>query len=232
MLHKKCKEVISKNIQKIYDDFKENCKLSERNPKNLTLIGASKSQSIANIQEAYDAGLKNFGENYLQEAENKIKSLEGDFIWHFIGSIQSRKARKIAEIFDWVHTVENTKVAKKLNIARPHSKGPLNICIQVNIDSEESKSGLHLDDLEGFIEESRNLENINIRGLMVIPKPRESIEEQKKVFRKVKETYLNLIEKGNDLDTLSMGMSSDYGSAIQEGATMVRIGTGIFGPRK
>ena len=232
MLHKKCKEVISKNIQKIYDDFKENCKLSERNPKNLTLIGASKSQSIANIQEAYDAGLKNFGENYLQEAENKIKSLEGDFIWHFIGSIQSRKARKIAEIFDWVHTVENTKVAKKLNIARPHSKGPLNICIQVNIDSEESKSGLHLDDLEGFIEESRNLENINVRGLMVIPKPRESIEEQKKVFRKVKETYLNLIEKGNDLDTLSMGMSSDYGSAIQEGATMVRIGTGIFGPRK
>ena len=133
MLHKKCKEVISKNIQKIYDDFKENCKLSERNPKNLTLIGASKSQSIANIQEAYDAGLKNFGENYLQEAENKIKSLEGDFIWHFIGSIQSRKAEKIAEIFDWVHTVENTKVAKKLNIARPHSKGPLNICIQVNI---------------------------------------------------------------------------------------------------
>ena len=232
MLHKKCKEVISKNIQKIYDDFEENCKLSERNPKNLTLIGASKSQSIANIQEAYDAGLKNFGENYLQEAENKIKSLEGDFIWHFIGSIQSRKARKIAEIFDWVHTVENTKVAKKLNIARPHSKGPLNICIQVNIDSEESKSGLHLDDLEGFIEESRNLENINIRGLMVIPKPRESIEEQKKVFRKVKETFLNLIEKGNDLDTLSMGMSSDYGSAIQEGATMVRIGTGIFGPRK
>ena len=232
MLHKKCKEVISKNIQKIYDDFKESCKLSERNPKNLTLIGASKSQSIANIQEAYDAGLKNFGENYLQEAENKIKSLEGDFIWHFIGSIQSRKAKKIAEIFDWVHTVENTKVAKKLNIARPHSKGPLNICIQVNIDSEESKSGLHLDDLEGFIEESRNLENINIRGLMVIPKPRESIEEQKKVFRKVKETYLNLIEKGNDLDTLSMGMSSDYGSAIQEGATMVRIGTGIFGPRK
>jgi uncharacterized pyridoxal phosphate-containing UPF0001 family protein len=86
--------VISKNIQKIYDDFKENCKLSERNPKNLTLIGASKSQSIANIQEAYDAGLKNFGENYLQEAENKIKSLEGDFIWHFIGSIQSRKAKK------------------------------------------------------------------------------------------------------------------------------------------
>ena len=232
MLHKKCKEVISKNIQKIYDDFKENCKLSERNPKNLTLIGASKSQSIANIQEAYDAGLKNFGENYLQEAENKIKSLEGDFIWHFIGSIQSRKAKKIAEIFDWVHTVENTKVAKRLNIARPHSKGPLNICIQVNIDSEESKSGLHLDDLEGFIEESRNLENINVRGLMVIPKPRESIEEQKKVFRKVKETYLNLIEKGNDLDTLSMGMSSDYGSAIQEGATMVRIGTGIFGPRK
>ena len=232
MLHKKCKEVISKNIQKIYDNFEENCKLSERNPKNLTLIGASKSQSIANIQEAYDAGLKNFGENYLQEAENKIKSLEGDFIWHFIGSIQSRKAKKIAEIFDWVHTVENTKVAKKLNIARPHSKGPLNICIQVNIDSEESKSGLHLDDLDGFIEESRNLENINVRGLMVIPKPRESIEEQKKVFRKVKETYLNLIEKGNDLDTLSMGMSSDYGSAIQEGATMVRIGTGIFGPRK
>ena len=232
MLQKKCEEVISENIQKIYDDFEENCKLSGRNHKDVILIGASKSQSIANIREAYNSGLKNFGENYLQEAENKIKSLEGDFIWHFIGSIQSRKAKKIAEIFDWVHTVENIKVAKKLNIARPHSKGPLNICMQINIDLEESKSGLHINDLESIIEESRNLENIRIRGLMVIPKPRESIEEQKKVFKKVKEIYRALIEKGINLDTLSMGMSSDYGPAIQEGATMVRIGTGIFGPRK
>ena len=221
----------SENIQKIILDIKENCNLSKRSVEDVTLIGASKSQTIEKIIVAYEEGIKNFGENYLQEAEEKISKLDQDIIWHFIGSIQSRKAKRIAEMFDWVHTIDSFKVAEKLNSSRPKSKGALNACLQLNIDDEESKSGLKIENLEEIIQKIEALENLKIRGLMVIPKPRDSEEEQRKVFRKVKEIYDSLIRKGHNFDTLSMGMTSDYGVAIQEGATMIRIGTGIFGPR-
>ena len=221
----------SENIQKIILDIKENCNLSKRSVEDVTLIGASKSQTIEKIIVAYEEGIKNFGENYLQEAEEKISKLDQDIIWHFIGSIQSRKAKRIAEIFDWVHTVDSFKIAEKLNSSRPKSKGALNACLQLNIDDEESKSGLKIENLEEIIQKIEALENLKIRGLMVIPKPRDSEEEQRKVFRKVKEIYDSLIRQGHNFDTLSMGMTSDYGVAIQEGATMIRIGTGIFGPR-
>ena len=221
----------SENIQKIILDIKENCNLSKRSVEDVVLIGASKSQTIEKIIVAYEEGIKNFGENYLQEAEEKISKLDQDIIWHFIGSIQSRKAKRIAEIFDWVHTIDSFKVAEKLNSSRPKSKGALNACLQLNIDDEESKSGLKIENLEEIIQEVGALENLKIRGLMVIPKPRDSKEEQRKVFRKVKEIYDSLIRQGHNFDTLSMGMTSDYGVAIQEGATMIRIGTGIFGPR-
>ena len=221
----------SENIQKIILDIKENCNLSKRSVEDVILIGASKSQTIEKIIVAYEEGIKNFGENYLQEAEEKISKLDQDIIWHFIGSIQSRKAKRIAEIFDWVHTVDSFKVAEKLNSSRPKSKGALNTCLQLNIDDEESKSGLKIENLEEIIQKIEALENLKIRGLMVIPKPRDSKEEQRQVFRKVKEIYDSLIRQGHNFDTLSMGMTSDYGVAIQEGATMIRIGTGIFGPR-
>ena len=221
----------SENIQKIILDIKENCNLSKRSVEDVILIGASKSQTIEKIIVAYEEGIKNFGENYLQEAEEKISKLDQDIIWHFIGSIQSRKAKRIAEIFDWVHTIDSFKVAEKLNSSRPKSKGALNACLQLNIDDEESKSGLKIENLEEIIQKIGALENLKIRGLMVIPKPRDSEEEQRKVFRKVKEIYDSLIRQGHNFDTLSMGMTSDYGVAIQEGATMIRIGTGIFGPR-
>ena len=221
----------SENIQKIILDIKENCNLSKRSVEDVTLIGASKSQTIEKIIVAYEEGIKNFGENYLQEAEEKISKLDQDIIWHFIGSIQSRKAKKIAEMFDWVHTIDSFKVAEKLNSSRPKSKGALNACLQLNIDDEESKSGLKIENLEEIVQKIEALENLKIRGLMVIPKPRDSEEEQRKVFRKVKEIYDSLIRQGHNFDTLSMGMTSDYGVAIQEGATMIRIGTGIFGPR-
>lgn len=221
----------SENIQKIILDIKENCNLSKRSVEDVTLIGASKSQTIEKIIIAYEEGIKNFGENYLQEAEEKISKLDQDIIWHFIGSIQSRKAKRIAEIFDWVHTIDSFKVAEKLNSSRPKSKGALNACLQLNIDDEESKSGLKIENLEEIIQKIEALENLKIRGLMVIPKPRDSKEEQRQVFRKVKEIYDSLIRQGHNFDTLSMGMTSDYGVAIQEGATMIRIGTGIFGPR-
>lgn len=221
----------SENIQKIILDIKENCNLSKRSVEDVILIGASKSQTIEKIIFAYEEGIKNFGENYLQEAEEKISKLDQDIIWHFIGSIQSRKAKRIAEMFDWVHTIDSFKVAEKLNSSRPKSKGALNACLQLNIDDEESKSGLKIENLEEIIQKIEALENLKIRGLMVIPKPRDSEEEQRKVFRKVKEIYDSLIRQGHNFDTLSMGMTSDYGVAIQEGATMIRIGTGIFGPR-
>ena len=221
----------SENIQKIILDIKENCNLSKRSVEDVVLIGASKSQTIEKIIVAYEEGIKNFGENYLQEAEEKISQLDQDIIWHFIGSIQSRKAKRIAEIFDWVHTIDSFKVAEKLNSSRPKSKGALNACLQLNIDDEESKSGLKIENLEEIIQKVETLENLKIRGLMVIPKPRDSKEEQRQVFRKVKEIYDSLIRQGHNFDTLSMGMTSDYGVAIQEGATMIRIGTGIFGPR-
>ena len=221
----------SENIQKIILDIKENCNLSKRSVEDVILIGASKSQTIEKIIVAYEEGIKNFGENYLQEAEEKISKLDQDIIWHFIGSIQSRKAKRIAEIFDWVHTIDSFKVAEKLNSSRPKSKGALNACLQLNIDDEESKSGLKIENLEEIIQKIEALENLKIRGLMVIPKPRDSEEEQRKVFRKVKEIYDSLIRQGHNFATLSMGMTSDYGVAIQEGATMIRIGTGIFGPR-
>jgi pyridoxal phosphate enzyme (YggS family) len=223
--------VKSENIQKIILDIKENCNLSKRSVEDVILIGASKSQTIEKIIVAYEEGIKNFGENYLQEAEEKISKLDQDIIWHFIGSIQSRKAKRIAEIFDWVHTIDSFKVAEKLNSSRPKSKGALNACLQLNIDDEESKSGLKIENLEEIIQKIEALENLKIRGLMVIPKPRDSEEEQREVFRKVKEIYDSLIRQGHNFDTLSMGMTSDYGIAIQEGATMIRIGTGIFGPR-
>ena len=221
----------SENIQKIILDIKENCNLSKRSVEDVILIGASKSQTIEKIIVAYEEGVNNFGENYLQEAEEKISKLDQDIIWHFIGSIQSRKAKRIAEMFDWVHTIDSFKVAEKLNSSRPKSKGALNACLQLNIDDEESKSGLKIENLEEIIQKIEALENLKIRGLMVIPKPRDSEEEQRKVFRKVKEIYDSLIRQGHNFDTLSMGMTSDYGVAIQEGATMIRIGTGIFGPR-
>ena len=221
----------SENIQKIILDIKENCNLSKRSVEDVILIGASKSQTIEKIIVAYEEGIKNFGENYLQEAEEKISKLDQDIIWHFIGSIQSRKAKRIAEMFDWVHTIDSFKVAEKLNSSRPKSKGALNACLQLNIDDEESKSGLKIENLKEIIQKIEALENLKIRGLMVIPKPRDSKEEQRQVFRKVKEIYDSLIRQGHNFDTLSMGMTSDYGVAIQEGATMIRIGTGIFGPR-
>ena len=127
---------------------------------------------------------------------------------------------------------DSVKVAMKLNNARPKSRGSLNVCLQINIDNEENKSGLDLKEIDSFIEQTKSLENLKIRGLMIIPRPREALEAQKEIFGMLKNICLALNEKGNNFDTLSMGMSSDYAAAIQEGATMIRVGTGIFGPRK
>ena len=195
-------------------------------------MGASKSQTIEDIEKAYENGISHFGENYLQEAESKIKKIRKNIIWHFIGSIQTRKTKKIASLFDWVHTVDSLKIAERLNEARPSSKGPLNVCLQVNIDNEKTKSGVLKEEIDDFLTTLITLKNIKTRGLMIIPKPRQTTKEQSEIFLDLRLKLNSLKSKFPELDTLSMGMSSDYLVAIQEGATIVRIGTGIFGARK
>ena len=203
-----------------------------RNPEEIILMGASKSQTVEQIEQAYENGVFHFGENYLQEAETKISKIKKNIIWHFIGSIQTKKTKKIAHLFDWVHTVDSLKIAEKLNDARPSSRGPLNICLQVNIDNEETKSGILKEEIDDFLTSLTSLKNIKTRGLMIIPKPRHTAEEQSEVFSDLRLKLDSLKSKFPELDTLSMGMSSDYLVAIQEGATILRIGTGIFGARK
>jgi len=224
--------VLSENINLIKNDISQVCIKACRDPEEIVLMGASKSQTVEQIEQAYENGVIHFGENYLQEAETKISKLDKNIVWHFIGSIQTKKTKKIARLFDWVHTVDNLKIAEKLNEARPSSRGPLNICLQVNIDNEETKSGILKEEIDNFLTNLISLKNIKTRGLMIIPKPRHTAEEQSEVFSDLKLKLDSLKSKFPELDTLSMGMSSDYLVAIQEGATIVRIGTGIFGTRK
>ena len=232
MHQKKCKVTISNKIKKLNLEINEICRNFGKEVNEITILAASKSQSIEKIEEAFNGGIRNFGENYLQEAEPKIDSLNKEVIWHFIGAIQTRKAKRIAEIFDWVHTVDSLKLAKKLNDSRPDSQEPLKVCVQLNIDEEDSKAGIKVHELETFLSEVSSLKNLDVKGLMVIPKPRNSLEEQHSIFKEIKEIFDSLNQKGINMDTLSMGMSSDYGPAIKEGSTIVRIGTGIFGLRK
>ena len=188
------------------------------------LIAVSKTRSNSEIQEAVNAGQVHFGENYLQESLDKISFFkERELIWHFIGPIQSNKTALIAENFDWVHSVDRLKIAKRLSDQRDPSLGKLNILIQINIDEEQTKSGLLLKDVNEIISEVSDLPNLSLRGFMCIPNP----ENSDKSFSEM----ADLISKYPFLDTLSMGMSSDLELAIQNGATLVRVGTDIFGPR-
>ena len=224
--------MLRENINLLKKEINKACLDAGRDPKEITLMGASKSQTVENINLAYEGGVSHFGENYLQEAELKINKISNNVVWHFIGSIQTRKTKKIARLFDWVHTVDSLKIAEKLNEARPSSRGPLNICLQVNIDNEETKSGILKEEIDDFLTSLTTLKNIKTRGLMIIPKPRDAVEEQSEIFSDLRLILNSLKSKFPELDTLSMGMSSDYLVAIQEGATIVRIGTGIFGARK
>ena len=224
-----------KNIKEATKQFLElkqkTCNESGRESSEVIAIGASKTQSIQSIREAYEGGITNFGENYLQEAEEKISQLPSDITWHFIGAIQSKKSKKIARMFDWVHTIDRIEIAQSLNNARPKELGKLNVCVQVNLDREESKSGINLEEVDNFLLEIQNLDNLMVRGLMVIPKPKDN-EKQRLSFKKIKNKFNELKKNYNGLDTLSMGMSADYQEAIAEGSTMIRIGTNLFGPRQ
>lgn len=223
---------ITKNLQTIKQQIHDAEKASHRAPNSVTLLAVSKTHPEKYILEAYEAGQKCFAENYLQEALPKIQTLKNlDIEWHFIGSIQSNKTKALAENFSWVHSVDRFKIAKRLNEQRPESLPPLNICIEVNIHQEVSKSGIVMNELTDLLSEISTLDRLRVRGLMVIPKPTDNKEKQLATYRQVAEEQKKQIKKGFALDTLSMGMTQDFEAAIQAGSTMVRIGTAIFGQR-
>jgi len=210
----------------IFDNLKRvNSRIdSIEHNQEVQLIAVSKTRSTAEIQEAVNAGQVHFGENYLQESLDKISFFkERNLIWHFIGPIQSNKTALIAENFDWVHSVDRLKIAKRLSDQRDPGLGELNILIQINIDQEQSKSGLLLNNVNEIISEVNDLPNISLRGFMCIPNPKNSANSFSEMA--------NLISKYPFLDSLSMGMSSDLELAIERGATLVRVGTDIFGQR-
>ena len=235
---------IEDNLTQVKLTIQQAAEHAGRNPNEITLLAVSKTQSAQTIASAYAAGQRHFGENYLQEAIDKKADLHNlDICWHFIGPIQSNKTKTIAENFSWVHSIDREKIAQRLNDQRPNNLPPLNVCIQVNIDRETTKSGVFSENLTELAHSILHMPNLRLRGLMVIPEPKES-SDQRDSFAKVRclldtlnsdsqtKHLLNkyLLEQ-NQLDTLSMGMSADLSEAIAEGATIVRIGTHIFGKR-
>ena len=223
---------ISNRLQDILATI-QSAKLVAHRTQPVNLLAVSKAQSTSAIREAYVAGQKLFGENYLQEALDKQSQLADLAIeWHFIGPIQSNKTQLIAQHFDWVHSVDRLKVAQRLNDARPNTLAPLQVCIQVNISYEESKSGVTQQELETLAKAISLMPQLKLRGLMAIPEPSTDNNKQRLQFKQVRECYDALLAKGFSLDTLSIGMSDDYPIAIEEGATIVRIGSALFGARQ
>ncbi len=211
--------MIQDNLKKI----QERIHALDKN-QQVTLIAVSKTKPASDLQQAIDAGQYHFGENYLQEALEKIDTLKNqNLIWHFIGPIQSNKTKQIAQNFDWVHSVDRLKIAKRLNDQRPESMDKLNVLLQVNIDNEPTKSGVLESEIDEIITHFENFQNIVLRGFMCIPNQ----DNAERSFQKMAE----ILKKHPNLDTLSMGMSSDLELAIENGATFVRIGTDIFGKR-
>lgn len=204
-----------------------------RAPGSVRLLAVSKTKSIADIREAIAHGQYEFGESYVQEAVEKIAALaDQDLRWHFIGPIQKNKTKHTAEHFDWVHSVERLIIAERLDSQRPMTLPPIQICIQVNIDDEASKSGVSIDQVQSLAEAVQKFSNLTLRGLMAIPQASSDTTQQRQRFARLRQLLEQLNQSGFNLDTLSMGMSGDLEAAIAEGATMVRVGTAIFGKRQ
>ncbi|QYJ88960.1 YggS family pyridoxal phosphate-dependent enzyme [Shewanella halotolerans] len=207
---------------------------SSRDSRDIQLLAVSKTKPIDQIVAAYDAGQRLFGENYVQEGEEKINALReshGDIEWHFIGPLQSNKTKSIAEHFDWMHTLSREKIAKRLSEQRPSHLPPLQVCIQVNVSQEESKSGVNPDEVAHLAEIIASLPKLTLRGLMAIPTATDDVALQQAEFSQMQALFEALKQQHPSLDTLSMGMSQDLEQAIAAGSTMVRIGSAIFGAR-
>lgn len=220
---------IAENIAKVRERIREAAQASQRDSATIGLLAVSKTKPAAAIREAHAAGVRDFGENYLQEALGKqLELADLDLTWHFIGPIQSNKTKPIAEHFAWVHSVDRLKIAERLAAQRPVGLPPLNICLQVNVSGEASKSGCTPEELPALAQAVAQLPQLRLRGLMTIPEPSDDPAEQHAAFARLRELR-DRLDPG--LDSLSMGMSHDLEAAIAEGATWLRIGTALFGAR-
>jgi pyridoxal phosphate enzyme (YggS family) len=222
----------SESVNRLQSRIAEACKAASRSVDSVTLLAVSKGQSSAAINSAASCGVENFGENFLQESLPKIETLAGrELTWHFIGRLQANKTRPVAESFAWVHAVDRLKIAERLSAQRPFDAPPLNLCLQLHVGGEASKGGVEATDLAPLAAAVRDLPRIRLRGLMCMPPAEDSIPRQRQWFRETRQVFDYLNERGLGLDTLSMGTSGDFEAAIAEGATMIRVGTAIFGPR-
>lgn len=225
---------IEQRLTTVKNRIQTACHQANRDEQSVTLLAVSKQHSVASIQAAYNAGQRAFGENYLNEALAKLPAFsEHDIIWHYIGSIQSNKTRKMAEHFAWVHGVDTLRIATRLSNQRPAHLPPLNICLQINIDEQDSKSGIspHYPTLLSLAQSIEELPHVVLRGLMCIPEPKDTQAAAAEAFNRMQNLMHQLSQDGLSLDTLSMGMSDDLDTAIACGATIVRVGTAIFGQR-
>lgn len=223
---------LSENVRQVRERLAAAAVAAGRSVDCVTLLAVSKGQPARAVEAAARCGLGHFGENYLQEALPKIEALAAlELTWHFIGPLQANKTRPVAERFAWVHSVDRLRIAQRLSAQRPHHAPPLNVCIQVNVAAEQSKSGARPEELPGLAAAIRELPRLKLRGLMCLPPQEHEPARQRAWFARVHELLGRLDASGMDLDTLSMGMSADLEAAIAEGATIVRIGTAIFGPR-
>lgn len=238
--------MLNDNIAAVRARIQKACDDSGVNPAGVALLAVSKTFSADHVRQAFLAGLTEFGENYVQEGIEKIAALadlRDAITWHFIGPLQSNKTRDVAENFDWVHSIDRVKIARRLAEQRPRSLPPLQICIQVNVSGEDSKSGVLPTELDALIKEISDIPQLALRGLMAIPEPTEDVAHQRQQFALLRELLISAKEslqrlhpeQARHFDVLSMGMSADLESAIQESqpgvTTMVRIGTAIFGRR-
>ncbi len=204
-----------------------------RTTDSVRLVAVCKTHPVEAIREAAAAGQRDFGENYVQDALPKIEALADlDLVWHFIGRIQSNKTRAVTEHFDWVHTVDRARIAERLDARRPADRGPLNVCIQVRSTATDGHGGVDPDDLDDLARRVADMPRLALRGLMCLPPQESDVDRQRAHFRGLRRHFERLKADGLPLDTLSMGMTGDLEAAIAEGATQVRIGTAIFGPRR
>lgn len=224
---------IDEQLAKVIARIQQAAQASGRDAQTVQLVAVSKTQPAAVLLAAYNAGQRHFGENYLQEALEKQAQLHSlsELQWHFIGPIQSNKTRAIAEHFSWVHSVDRLKIAQRLSEQRPAHLPELQLCIQVNIDDEPTKSGVSLAQLPELAHAIAALPRLHLRGLMAIPEPSDNPAQQRASFARLRQALQILQSQGLALDTLSMGMSADLEAAVAEGATLVRVGSDIFGQR-
>jgi pyridoxal phosphate enzyme (YggS family) len=225
---------IRQNLQQVHERIARACAVAGRPVQTVTLLAVSKTFGAEAVREAHAAGQRRFGENYVQEATEKIAALadlRSELEWHLIGPLQSNKTRVVAETFDWVHSVDRLKVAQRLSEQRPPQLPPLQVCLQVNISGEASKSGVAPDEVPALASAVAALPRLTLRGLMAIPEPAGDEAAQRAPHRALRELLQALRQRGLALDTLSMGMSADLEAAVLEGATIVRIGSAIFGSR-